>query len=781
MAHAQDGVGSAASAGAAAVGAGTGVALRGGRWPSTQLQGRWWAAVCHGVAAIESSLTRCTAVGAVWERGHMDAALKEITQYGSERLSKLSVTQRRSVSEGLGKLADETAKTLRTHTIQALNPRANPRDTITALLEEMKKFLAGVTEHVTEGCLDEWDKGIAGYNKDLPIKGKIILQAWAEGVVAEQAKKRERSEKELQKKLERIRHSSQTDLDAKTQQIRVAVQQEQETVVSRLETQVAEKETTIAVAVARAESSEELVESLRTKLVDRTRILEETIEHIKQNARIQERNFEMHMKRKDAEVAQLKAENDELYRRKQGIARDPSPAPAISPISPNPDLQPELESEPDTPTRSLEAAREMAAVTRKLQTAMDNVARITQERDMLLTMMSDRKDRSTSVASIMEELSATKQELSEVKAERDLLLDVVQQQHTSVKQQAKSAAEAGGDLPVELASETGGQLPEEPAAELGEKLPVEQAAEPGGKLAVSVNNTAATVQREGTSVVALAAPAAETAAAEGPHYDSSGEGEELVRNIEELVHKDRRRRPELEALRTKAAVPASTMAGRISQRREAAMAARGGICLPFGHEPQQSTGPSERDWASYMQREEGASGKAGLLRRRPLSAPPSSQRAASTSRGMGMGASLALDDPNTTVSVINLNEEMASEQAARGAVFGTSAPASTMPHGNVDSFLEASASSIGSVTSEWLMMGPSSHRLAAGIPPHPRSAGNSRRKSVGSRLQNRKRPPERRSRGASRRQQRPGSGRDNDILQTHTSGVSALEHRLARG
>jgi hypothetical protein len=192
----------------------------------------------------------------------IDTVLKQIVLYGSERLSKLSVSQRRAVTGGLDKLADETAKTLRTHTIQALNPRANPRDTITALLDEMKAFIAGVNAHVTEVCLDDWDKGIAAYNKDLPVKAKGIMGEWADGLAAEQAKRKERSDKELEKKMERVRASGQAELDSRTNQIRAVVQQEQEAIVSRLEAEVAERDGKIAEALGRAESAEELVESL---------------------------------------------------------------------------------------------------------------------------------------------------------------------------------------------------------------------------------------------------------------------------------------------------------------------------------------------------------------------------------------------------------------------------------------------------------------------------------------------------------------------------------------
>jgi hypothetical protein len=696
----------------------------------------------------------------------MEGVLKEITQYGSDRLSKLSAAQRRSVSDGLSKLSDETAKTLRTHTIQALNPRANPRDTITALLAEMKAFIAGVNETVTEGCLDGWDSGIAGYNKDLPIKIKIILQAWVDAQVKEQAGRRERSEKELGKKLERMRHSSQTDLDARTQQIRVAVQQEQEAIVARLEAQIAEKEAGIADAVARAQSSEELVESLRTKLVDRTRVLEEANETLKQEARIQQRHFDMHMKRTDAEVAKLQAEFDAVAGKRKPGSSMPASSPSPPPLKPQ--LEPEPEMELDTPTRSLEAAREMAAVTRKLQTAMDNVARVTKERDMLLTMMSDREDRNTGIASMMEELSAVKQELFEIKAERDLLFDAVQKQKT----RSDDSSSANDSIELQAADR---------AAEL--------VTEPPAKYAAVVNNAVASPSKQVSSVEPATV---ESEPVDAVVHSGSGEGAELVRNIEEIVTKDRGRRAELEALRSEVT---TSSAAAMKQRRDAAMAARGGIALPFGHEGPTPQQPSERQWASHMQRKEGTSGKAGLLRKRPGSAPPSSQRvvesSSSSSGGSGGGtrSSPVLFD-RSTVSVINLNEDMALEQAVQGSMFGSRAaadsanlpaPSSALPYDEVASFLEASASSIGNVTSELMMLGPSEHRLAAGMPPRPHSAGNARRRSLRSHLQNRRRPPERRSSGGSRRQPRAGSLRAADILQTGTSGLSVLERRLSRG
>ena len=685
----------------------------------------------------------------------MDGALKEITQYGSERLSKLSAAQRRAVSDGLTKLADETAKTLRTHTIQALNPRANPRDTITALLAEMKTFISGVNDHVTEACLDGWDTGIAGYTKDLPIKIKIILQAWADGLAAEQAKKRERSEQELAKKLERMRTSSQADLEAKIQQIRITVQQEQEAIVSRLEAQVAEKEASIADAVVRAQSSEELVESLRTKLVERTRVLEEANEKLKQEGRIQQRHFDMHMKRKDAEVARVKAEFDTLARRKQGIAGPPTSVDS----PPLPELEPEPEPEPEpelvSPSRSLEAAREIAAVTRKLQTAMDNVARVSKERDMLLTMMSDRADRNAGIASMLEEISAVKQELCEVRAERDLLLNAVQHQNTHNDGLS----------------------------------PTPGSAQPPAKLAAAANN-AAVAPSEPVPSSELTDRTVKSVAVQAGCHDGRSEGEELVRNIEELVTKDRGRRAELEALRAEVSSPKSSAAVQMKQRREAVMGARGGIALPFGHVVQRPLQPSERAWASHMQSKEGTSGKAGLLRKRPVSAPPSSQRATDSSSSSGeRKLSPVLDDRGSTVSVINLNEDMAAEQALLGGTFGSStaggnggrAGPALVPRDDVESFLEASALSIGNVTSELMMVGPSEHRLAAGMPPRPRSAGNPRRRSLGGHLQSRRRPPERRTSGASSRQSRAGSWRGTDILQTGTSGLSTLERRLARG
>ncbi len=697
----------------------------------------------------------------------MEGVLKEITQYGSDRLSKLSAAQRRAVKDGLSKLSDETAKTLRTHTIQALNPRANPRDTITALLAEMKSFIAGVNETVTEGCLDGWDSGIAGYNKDLPIKIKIILQAWADAQVAEQAKKVERSEKELEKKLERMRYSSQTDLDARIQQIRVALQQEQEAIITRLEAQVAEKEESIADAVARAQSSEELVESLRAKLLDRIRVLEEANETLKQEARIQQRHFDMHMKHKDAELAKLKAEFDAVARRKQGIAVSPTPAssPPPPPVELELEPEPEPELELDTPTRSLEAAREMAAVTRKLQTAMDNVARVTKERDMLLTMMSDREDRNTGIASMMEELSAVKQELFEIKAERDFLFDAVQKQKTH---DDSSSMNESLELPeAKRAAEPIADLAAKPAAAVNNAVasPIEQMS--------SIEPTGATVGSTTVDTVI---------------HSGSGDAADLVRNIEEIVTNDRGRRAELEALRS-GVTPATFSAAAMKQRRDTVMAARGGIALPFGHEDPKPQQPSERQWASHMQRNEGTSGKAGLLRKRPGSAPPSSQRVADTSSGSSGGMrSSPVPDDRSTVSVINLNEDMALEQAVRGSMFGRTAgntslhvPLSPSPHDEVASFLVASASSIGNVTSELMMLGPSEHRLAAGMPPRPHSAGNSRRRSLGSHLQNRRRPPERRTSSASRRQPRAGSWRATDILQTGTSGLSVLERRLSRG
>eukprot|EP01043_Picozoa_sp_COSAG02_P022593 COSAG02_NODE_1179_length_14040_cov_8.036439_2_plen_695_part_00 len=694
----------------------------------------------------------------------MEGMLKEITQYGSDRLSKLSTAQRRAVKDGLSKLSDETAKTLRTHTIQALNPRANPRDTITALLAEMKSFIAGVNETVTEECLDRWDSGIAGYNKDLPIKIKIILQAWADAQVAEHAKKRERSEKELEKRLERMRHSCQTDVDARTQQIRVAVQQEQEAIVTRLEAQIAEKDVSIADAVARAQSSEELVESLRTKLLDRTRVLEEANEVLKQEARIQQRHFDMQIKHKNAELAKLKAEFDAVARQKQGIAA--SPTPASSPLPPllEPELQPEPEVELDTPTRSLEAAREMAAVTRKLQTAMDNVARVTKERDMLLTMMSDREDRNTGIATMMEELSAVKQELLEIKAERDLLFDAVQ------KQKTRDDSSLNGSLELPEAK----QAPE-PITELG------------AKPAAAVYDTVASPIEQMSSIEPASATVG-SATVDTVIHSGSGDGADLARNIEEIVTKDRGRRVELEAHRTEV-TPAISGAAVIKQRRDTAVAARGGIALPFGHEGPKPQQPSERQWASHIQRNEGTSGKAGLLRKRPGSAPPSSQRVADTSSGSNGGRrSSPVPDDRSTVSVINLNEDMALEQAVRGSMFGSTAdntslhaPLSPSPQDEVASFLVASASSIGNVTSELMMLGPSEHRLASGMPPRPHSAGDPRRRSLGSHLQNRRRPPERRTSVASRRQPRAGSWRTADILQTGTSGLSVLERRLSRG
>jgi hypothetical protein len=752
----------------------------------------------------------------------MDAALKEITQYGSERLSKLSAGQRRTVSSGLEQLADETAKTLRTHTIQALNPRANPRDTITALLEEMKKFIAGVSAHVTEACLDEWDKGIAGYNKDLPIKSKIILQDWMDGLAAEQASKRGRSEKELEKKLERMRASSQADLESRTQQIRVAVQAEQEAIVSRLEAQVVEKDESIAAAVARAVSSEELVASMRETLVERTRVLEDANEKLKQDARIQERNFDMHMKRKAAEVAGLQEQINALTRRKMGVAANADAGSPMPPRSsawpepepePEPEPQPEPELQPDTPTRSLEAAREVAAVTRKLQNAMDNVARVTKERDMLLTMMSDRKDHNAGIASMMEEISAVKQELFEVKAERDLLLDLLKQQ----KDNLSGGGGAGGSSSVtdsspSTADAIAGAEPAVPGADDSTASPT--ASPIASPTAASTAAAALEGVSEATVLESAVVASIEDAAVEASSSNGGAEGKELVRNIEELVTKDRERRAELEALRVEAAVPAPSAAEQMKLRRDAAMAKRGGIALPFGEgqkpkpkppqaqaqaqpqpQPQPQLQPSERDWATHMQRAEGTSGRASLLRnkKRPGSAPPSTQQrrsgAAAGSDADSAFAPLQDTSAGLSVSVINLNEEMAASQASQGGVFGgTLGGASAAASDDVQSFLDASASSIGSVTSMLLMGGgePSEHRLSAGLPPRPSSAGNPRRRSLGSHMQNRRRAPERRSGSGSggaarRRQPRAGSWRERDILQTGTSGVSSLERRLTRG
>ena len=749
----------------------------------------------------------------------IDTVLKQITLYGSERLSKLSVSQRRDVTGGLEELEKSTAKNLRTHTIQALNPRANPRDTITALLDEMKTFLAAVNAHITEVCLDGWDKGIAAYNKDLPLKGKGIMTEWADGQAAELAKRKERSDKDVEKKMERVRAAGQTELDSRTNQIRVVVQKEQEEIVSWLEAEVAERDAKIAEALGRAESAEELVESLRENLVDRTRILETANEQLKQEERIKERNFDMHMKRKDGEVADVKAELDRVMNRKKGIASpDGSPPKRVSPLKspltepepepelcpePGPEREPEPRPESPATSQSLETARELAAMTWKLQATVDSVARVAKERDMLLSMVKDRNDQNSGVGTMMEELAA-------VKAERDLLLDLLNQEKGNRQESAVAALAAAGETAPVV----------QPVAA------VAGAATGGGE------------QSEAAMLDMAVAASVESMVVDEATASRGVEGEELVRNIEELVTKDRVRRVEIQALRAEAGQPpppaaapespkkpepdhgdyppvvrrpgsagprlgagGSSAAQQLRERRENAMAAKGGIALPFGERIVGPLDSDERAWAASMQRKGGRPGNtagntgvpAGILRQRPMSAPAARGEANLTSASVSSVRSGYGKKDVAGVSVINLNEEMAMEQAARGGVFGAKHPngrgfpqrpgsPENPIRDDVQSFLEASQASIGS-----LLGGVGSereHRLG-NAPARPSSAGPPRRRSLERHMEGRRRPPVRNGGppfGAEPgRRQRAGSWREKDILQTGTTGLSGLESRLSRG
>ena len=158
-----------------------------------------------------------------------------------------------------------------------------------------------------------------------------------------------------------------------------------------------------------------------------------------------------------------------------------------------------------------------------------------------------------------------------------------------------------------------------------------------------------------------------------------------------------------------------------------------------------------------------------------------------------VGRSASMDAP-PSVSVINLNEEMAAEQRASGGVLG----ARPVTH---HSFHAASSTSLRRQLSLADFVNPSRQRAtAAQGQGRPSSAGPvvGGRRARGIHITARfflKRmplshlfllsvfPPGRRRRAGERQsnRRRPVSGRERDMLHTGTSGVGALEKRLIRG
>ena len=374
----------------------------------------------------------------------LDACLAALSEFGVERLSRRTAQQRREVGAGLEKLQAETAKTLRMHTVQSLNPRAKPRETIAALLDEMKRFVGSVCSHVTEVCLDRWDAEIESYSADMPVKGRLLMQEYTDTITNEQADRKARSEQELEKKLERMRAASQAEVETRAQSALHGLRKEQEQAFARLEAAVAAGRERIAELEAQTELAEELVASLRGTLVERTQMLEEANESLRQDARIKESHQEMHLKRKDEEIRKLALERDNALRRRQGLEAEAVAEPEPLPL-PLPEPVPEPEPEPDqSESTRLETAAELDALSRKLQTAVDACARVTKERDMLLTLASDRNERAEDISSLMAQLS-------EVTKERDLLLEVVNGAKASADA-AGAAAEASGAVAAAPAS-----------------------------------------------------------------------------------------------------------------------------------------------------------------------------------------------------------------------------------------------------------------------------------------------------------------------------------------
>ena len=552
----------------------------------------------------------------------LDACLAALSDFGVERLSRLSAQQRREVGAGLENLQAETAKTLRMHTVQSLNPRAKPRETIAALLDEMKGFVGRVCSHVTESCLDRWDAEIESYSADLPVKGRLLMQGYTDSIANEQADRKARSEQELEKKLERMRAASQAEVETRAQSALHGLRKEQEQAFVRLEADVAAGRERIAELEAQTELAEELVASLRGTLVERTQMLEEANESLRRDARIKESHQEMHLKRKDEEIRKLALERDNALRRRQGLEAEAVAEPEPEPV-PLPLLEPEPEPEPEpAPGQSestrLETAAELNALSRKLQTAVDACARVTKERDMLLTLASDRNERAEDISSLMAQLS-------EVTKERDLLLEVVNG--------AKASADAAGTAPEAAGAVAAAPAPAVPAATVAVEMPLPPAAA-----------TVPPDEEKGKE------EAGRSGFSEG---ESLAEATELAGRVESLANmmsKDRERRGELQALRD-LALQTSAASNEVARvdigLRPSSSPVRDQSRGPDARPREQSTS-DERGWAVRMQSQAAA-------QKRPASAP--------------VGRSASMDAP-PSVSVINLNEEMAAEQRASGGVLG---------------------------------------------------------------------------------------------------------------
>jgi len=235
-------------------------------------------------------------------------------------------------------------------------------------------------------------------------------------------------------------------------------------------------------------------------------------------------------------------------------------------------------------------------------------------------LASDRNERAEDISSLMAQLS-------EVTKERDLLLEVVNG--------AKASADAAGTAAEAAGAVAAAPAPAVPAATVAVEMPLPPAA------ATSVPPDEEKNKEE----------AGRSGFSEG---ESLAEATELAGRVESLANmmsKDRERRGELQALRDLAlqTTAASNEVARVDiGLRPSSSPVHGQSRGPDARPREQSTS-DERGWAVRMQSQATAQNK------RPASAP--------------VGRSASMDAP-PSVSVINLNEEMAAEQRASGGVLG---------------------------------------------------------------------------------------------------------------
>ena len=238
---------------------------------------------------------------------------------------------------------------------------------------------------------------------------------------------------------------------------------------------------------------------------------------------------------------------------------------------------------------------------------------------MLLTLASDRNERAEDISSLMAQLS-------EVTKERDVLLEVVNG--------AKASADAAGAAAEASGAVAAAPAPAVPAASVAVEMPLPPAA------ATSVPPDEEKNKEE----------AGRSGLSEG---ESLAEATELAGRVESLANmmsKDRERRGELQALRDLAlqTTAASNEVARVDiGLRPSSSPVRDQPRGPDARPREQSTS-DERGWAVRMQSQ-------ATAQKRPASAP--------------VGRSASMDAP-PSVSVINLNEEMAAEQRASGGVLG---------------------------------------------------------------------------------------------------------------